>query len=49
MENPSDSPCSPSLLLAQPLGVTCVEEIRSENAIGTGSSLKEFCGKSAEL
>jgi hypothetical protein len=31
------------------LGVTCVEEIRSENAISTGSSLKEFCGKSAEL
>jgi hypothetical protein len=31
------------------LGVTCVDEIRSENEIGTGSSLKEFCGKSAEL
>jgi hypothetical protein len=31
------------------LGVTCVEEIRFENAIGTGSSLREFCGESAEL
>src|SRR5207249_606532 len=31
------------------LGVSCVEEIRTENGTGTGSSLKEFCGESAEL